>query len=129
MAISMHRPTIIDERELEAIAGVPENIFTPQNLQNFESEFLKYVGFGCPNLELGPDAKPKVRGSTDISCGPNSITLTLRTQKPMNGLMYAQNFHGDSRCVLVADGKDRELSMTFIDGTCGVSKSVAPVSF
>jgi hypothetical protein len=56
MAVSMHRPTMVDTRELEAIAGVPENIFTPQNLQNFESEFLKYVGFGCPNLELGPDA-------------------------------------------------------------------------
>ncbi|KAI6176874.1 hypothetical protein M3Y97_00846100 [Aphelenchoides bicaudatus] len=113
MAVSMHKPTMIDTRELEAIAGVPENIFIPQNLQNFESEFLKYVGFGCPGLELGHDAKPKVRGSTDINCGPNSITLTLRTQKPMNGLMYAQSFHNDPSCVLVANGKDRELSLSF----------------
>jgi hypothetical protein len=69
--------------------------------------------------------EPKVRGSTDISCGPNSMTLTLRTQKPMNGLMYAQSFHNDPRCKLVANGRDRELSLTFMEGTCGVTKSVA----
>lgn len=56
MAISMHRPTLVDVRELESLSGSPEGIFTPQNMQNFEAEFLKYVGFGCPNLELGPDA-------------------------------------------------------------------------
>jgi hypothetical protein len=52
----MHRPTILDDRELESIAGSSEGVFTPQNMQNFESEFMKYVGFGCPNLDLGPDA-------------------------------------------------------------------------
>jgi hypothetical protein len=45
----------------------------------------------------------------------------------MNGLMYAQSFHNDPRCVLIANGKDRELSLSFLDGTCGVSKTVAPV--
>lgn len=52
-------------------------------------------------MELGPDAVPRVRGATDVTCGPNSITFTVRTQKPMTGLMYAQQYYDDEKCVKV----------------------------
>uniref|UniRef100_A0A1I7XAS4 VWFA domain-containing protein n=1 Tax=Heterorhabditis bacteriophora TaxID=37862 RepID=A0A1I7XAS4_HETBA len=90
---------------------------------DFEVEFLKHVGFGCEGLDLGPDAKPRVRGATDVSCTSNSVTFTVRTQRPMHGLMYAQHFHDDTRCVLVNDGSTREVSITFLEGTCGLSKT------
>ncbi|KAI6201597.1 hypothetical protein M3Y96_00859100 [Aphelenchoides besseyi] len=128
MAITLHHPTLVDQMELETIASKPENIFTPANLPTFESEFLRYIGFGCskyPSAVIGSDSQPRVRGSTDVTCDANSITFTVRTQKPMNGLMYAQQYHNDPRCVHVANGEDRELSITFVDGTCGVTKSIA----
>ena len=128
IAVSMSYPPKSDENELAIMADSPDHAFTPKNIQGFESIFLNYVGFGCPGLKLGPDAVPRVRGATDVTCGPNSVTFTVRTQKPMSGLMYAQLFHDDSKCVHVADGNSRELTITFIEGTCGLSKTPSPVS-
>ncbi|CAD5215908.1 unnamed protein product [Bursaphelenchus okinawaensis] len=126
IAVSLHQPTQVDSRELENIAGSADMVFTPNNLHDFETAFLRFVGFGCPNLNLGPDAKPRVRGATDVNCGANFLKFTVRTQRPMNGLMYAQGFHDKQDCVLVADGKNRELSITIREGTCGLTKSVSP---
>ncbi|VDO17339.1 unnamed protein product [Haemonchus placei] len=64
---------------------------------------MKHVGFGCEGMELGPDAKPRVRGATDISCNSNSVTLTVRTQRPMHGHAYADHFHNSPQCTLVGD--------------------------
>ncbi|CAD5221877.1 unnamed protein product [Bursaphelenchus xylophilus] len=126
IAVSMHQPTLVDSRELENIAGTQDLVFTPNNLHEFEATFLHFVGFGCPNLDLGPDAKPRVRGATDVVCGANFLKFTVRTQRPMNGLMYAQGFHDKQDCLLIADGKNRELSITLREGTCGLTKTVAP---
>uniref|UniRef100_A0A914YXT9 Uncharacterized protein n=1 Tax=Panagrolaimus superbus TaxID=310955 RepID=A0A914YXT9_9BILA len=123
ISVSMSHPPNIDEHELAVMADSPDYVFTPKNIQLFEETFLKYVGFGCPGVKLGPDATPRVRGATDVSCGPNSVTFTVRTQKPMNGLMYAQQFNDDARCVHVAAGNSRELSITFNEGTCGLAKT------
>ncbi|KAI6240169.1 hypothetical protein M3Y99_00504300 [Aphelenchoides fujianensis] len=123
-AVSMHRPTMVDQRELENIAGVPENVFTPQNLQNFESEFLKFVGFGCPNMQLGPDS---TACSWINRCQLRAEFHHVHRAHPeADERAYAQEFHHDSRCVHVANGESRELSITFLEGTCGVTKSVAP---
>ena len=46
----------VDEAELLMIAGDNSRVFAPWNIQNFEAEFLKYVGFGCEGVDLGPDA-------------------------------------------------------------------------
>uniref|UniRef100_A0AC34QTC8 Uncharacterized protein n=1 Tax=Panagrolaimus sp. JU765 TaxID=591449 RepID=A0AC34QTC8_9BILA len=126
IAVSMSYPPDSDERELLAIADNAAHAFTPKNMQHFESLFLHYVGFGCPGLVLGPNSTPRVRGATDVSCGPNSVTFTVRTQKPMNGLMYAQLFHDDAKCIHVANGNTRELTITFLEGTCGLSKTPSP---
>lgn len=50
---------------------------------------------------MGVEAKPRIRGATDVTCGPTSVTFTVRTQKPMTGLMYAQQYHDDPKCVKV----------------------------
>uniref|UniRef100_A0A0M3IEN4 ZP domain-containing protein n=1 Tax=Ascaris lumbricoides TaxID=6252 RepID=A0A0M3IEN4_ASCLU len=121
-AVSMTPSPYVDEGELLNISQDPSKVFTPANIQEFESELLRYVGFGCPGMELGPDAVPRVRGATDVTCGPNSITFTVRTQKPMTGLMYAQQYYDDEKCVKVTDGSSREVSITFVEGTCGLSK-------
>ncbi|VDM67252.1 unnamed protein product, partial [Strongylus vulgaris] len=86
-----------------------------------------HVGFGCEGLELGPDAEPRVRGATDVTCNANSITLTVRTQRAMHGRMYAQNFHDAPECSLASDGSSRELSITFQDGECGLYKTPSQV--
>uniref|UniRef100_A0A7E4ZWU6 VWFA domain-containing protein n=1 Tax=Panagrellus redivivus TaxID=6233 RepID=A0A7E4ZWU6_PANRE len=123
IAVAMSYPPQVDEHELQLIADSPDFAFTPKNVQEFEGAFLKFVGFGCPGLVLGPNATPRVRGATDVTCGPNSVTFTVRTQKPMNGLMYAQQFNDDPKCVHVANGVSRELTLTFVEGTCGLSKT------
>lgn len=45
----------------------------------------------------------------------------------MNGLMYAQQFNDDAKCVHVANGNSRELSIIFNEGTCGLAKTPTPV--
>uniref|UniRef100_A0A0N5AE05 VWFA domain-containing protein n=1 Tax=Syphacia muris TaxID=451379 RepID=A0A0N5AE05_9BILA len=124
-AISLTSSPYVDEAELLFIAQDERRVFTPSNEQEFEAEFLKYVGFGCPGYDLGVEAQPRVRGATDVSCGPNSVTFTVRTQKPMTGLMYAQQYHDDPKCVKVTDGSSREVSITFVEGTCGLSKTAS----
>uniref|UniRef100_A0A914H516 Uncharacterized protein n=1 Tax=Globodera rostochiensis TaxID=31243 RepID=A0A914H516_GLORO len=123
MAISLNHPTNSNERELLAIAGRKEHVFTQKNLQSFEKTFLKFVGFGCEGIELGVNATPRIRGATDITCGPDSITLTVRTTKPMHGLIYAHRFHNDPQCALRSNGANRENSLTFKVGHCGVQKT------
>ncbi|KAI1721088.1 von willebrand factor type A domain-containing protein [Ditylenchus destructor] len=126
MAVSMNFPQNTDEDELFTMTQDTEHVFTSKNIQKFEPAFLKFVGFGCPGMTLGPDAAPRVRGATDISCGPNSVTFTVRTQRPMSGLMYAQSYHDDPRCSLTASGNNRELTITFVEGNCGLIKAPAP---
>ncbi|KJH50767.1 von Willebrand factor type A domain protein [Dictyocaulus viviparus] len=109
LAVSVTPEPHVDTAELLDIAGNQSRVFTPKNAQDFEAELMKYVGFGCEGLELGPDAildfiEPRVRGATDVSCNESSVMLTVRTQRPMNGLMYAQNFYDDPRCLLNRDG-------------------------
>ncbi|EYC42286.1 hypothetical protein Y032_0537g3123 [Ancylostoma ceylanicum] len=137
VAVSVTPRPYVDEAELLQIAGDQSRVFTPRNahvwqylelalkylFQEFESELMKHVGFGCEGLELGPDAKPRVRGATDVTCDANSITFTVRTQRPMHGLMYAQHFHDIPECTLVNDGSSREVSITFHDGQCGLYKT------
>ncbi|PIO75043.1 von Willebrand factor type A domain protein [Teladorsagia circumcincta] len=125
LAVSVTPRPYVDEAELLMIAGDQTRVFTPKNAQNFEAELMKHVGFGCEGLELGPDAKPRVRGATDVSCDANSVTLTVRTQRPMHGLVYAQHFHDTPQCSLTSDASSREVSITFRDGTCGLSKTPA----
>uniref|UniRef100_A0A915CNC4 Uncharacterized protein n=1 Tax=Ditylenchus dipsaci TaxID=166011 RepID=A0A915CNC4_9BILA len=126
IAVSMNHPQNTDEDELLTITADPEHVFTTKNIQQFEPAFLKFVGFGCPGLTLGPDSAPRVRGATDISCGPNSVSFTVRTQRPMSGLMYAQQYHDDPKCSLTASGNSRELTISFAEGTCGLIKSPSP---
>lgn len=123
LAVSVTPRPYVDEAELLSIAGDQSRVFTPANAQNFEAELMKHVGFGCEGLELGPDAKPRVRGATDVTCDANSMTFTVRTQRPMQGLMYAQHFHEDPHCTLVTDGSSRQISITFRDGQCGLTRS------
>ncbi|KAK6028827.1 von Willebrand factor type A domain protein [Ostertagia ostertagi] len=125
LAVSVTPRPYVDEAELLAITGDQTRVFTPKNAQNFEAELMKHVGFGCEGLELGPDAKPRVRGATDVTCDANSVTLTVRTQRPMHGLVYAQHFHDTPQCSLTSDASSREVSITFRDGTCGLSKTPA----
>jgi hypothetical protein len=47
----------VDEAELLTIAGDERHVFIPSNLHEFETQFLKYVGFGCVGIELGPQAR------------------------------------------------------------------------
>ncbi|KHJ83289.1 hypothetical protein OESDEN_17014 [Oesophagostomum dentatum] len=102
LAVSVTPRPYVDEAELLLIAGDQSRVFTPRNAHEFEAELMKHVGFGCEGLELGPDAKPRVRGATDVTCDSNSITLTVRTQRPMHGLMYAQHFNDEPGCMLVS---------------------------
>ncbi|GMT18616.1 hypothetical protein PFISCL1PPCAC_9913, partial [Pristionchus fissidentatus] len=122
IAVSVAGRPYVDERELLSIAGSPERVFTPTNLQEFEHEFFKYVGFGCPGAELGKDAKPTIRGATDVSCDASSLTFTVRTQKPMKGMMYAQKYQDSQECVLHTDGSDREVTIKFQAGSCGLER-------
>lgn len=56
IAVSMSYPPNVDERELAIMADSPDMAFTPKNIQLFEQTFLRFVGFGCPGIILGPDA-------------------------------------------------------------------------
>ncbi|CAJ0598603.1 unnamed protein product [Cylicocyclus nassatus] len=123
IAVSVTPRPYVDEAELLQIAGDQSRVFTPRNAHEFEAELMKHVGFGCEGLELGPDAKPRVRGATDVTCNANSMSLTVRTQRPMHGLMYAQNYHDTPACTLASDGSSRELTITFRDGECGLYKT------
>ena len=45
-----------DERELLSIAGDASRVFLmPDSLDRFEQELFKYVGVGCPGVDLGKD--------------------------------------------------------------------------
>ncbi|CAI4221072.1 unnamed protein product [Auanema sp. JU1783] len=123
LAVSVTPRPLVDEAELLMIAGDPSRVFTPRNLQDFENEFMKYVGFGCEGITLDSNAKPQIRGATDVTCNANSVTFTVRTQRPMQGLMYAQHYHDDENCVLITRGDTREVSITLREGTCGVTKT------
>ncbi|XGW16025.1 hypothetical protein V3C99_001460 [Haemonchus contortus] len=123
LAVSVAPRPYVHEDELLAIAGDQKRFFTPRSAQGFEAELMKHVGFGCEGVELGPDAKPRVRGATDISCNSNSVTFTVRTQRPMHGHAYADNFHNSPQCTLRSDGSSREISITFREGTCGLTKT------
>ncbi|GMR41897.1 hypothetical protein PMAYCL1PPCAC_12092, partial [Pristionchus mayeri] len=122
IAVSVAGRPYVDEKELLAIAGSPERVFTPTNLQEFEHEFFKYVGFGCPGAELAKDAKPTIRGATDVSCDVSSLTFTVRTQKPMKGMMYAQRYQDSEECILHTDGSEREVTIKFRAGSCGMDR-------
>lgn len=74
-------------------------IFKIIAFQDFETKFLPFIGFGCVGVDLGPDPEPRIRGATDVTCNENSVTFTVRTQRPMAGLMYAQRYHDDTKCV------------------------------
>ncbi|KAJ1368010.1 hypothetical protein KIN20_029058 [Parelaphostrongylus tenuis] len=89
--------------------------YDAQSLTTLAQQLRVYLVF-CPY-------EPRVRGATDITCDEHSVSLTVRTQRPMNGLMYAQNFHDNSRCFLVTNGASREASLTFHEGECGLSKT------
>uniref|UniRef100_A0A1I8EH82 von Willebrand factor type A domain-containing protein n=1 Tax=Wuchereria bancrofti TaxID=6293 RepID=A0A1I8EH82_WUCBA len=115
-AITLTPAPYADESELLSITQNTDHIFTP----DFEVKFLPYIGFGCIGLDLGLDPEPRIRGATDITCDGGSLTFTVRTQRPMTGLMYAQQYHDDMRCV--TDGSSREISITFYEGTCGLIK-------
>lgn len=52
-AVSMTPRPNVDESELLVIAREKSRVFTPENLQTFETEFAKFVGFGCPGIDLG----------------------------------------------------------------------------
>ena len=120
MAVSITPRPGVDEAELLMIAGDKSRVFTPDNLQDFETEFTKYIGFGCEGLELDNNSskgksivirrtlrntEPLIRGATDIRCDESSVTLVVRTQREMSGLVYAQNYHDDAKCLKV--GLDR----------------------
>ncbi|KAK6101907.1 von Willebrand factor type A domain family protein [Brugia pahangi] len=122
-AITLTPAPYADESELLSITQNTDHIFTPINLKDFEIKFLPYIGFGCIGLDLGLDPEPRIRGATDISCDGGSLTFTVRTQRPMTGLMYAQQYHDDMRCI--TDGSSREISITFYEGTCGLIKTPA----
>ncbi|ETN77043.1 von Willebrand factor type A domain protein [Necator americanus] len=128
LAVSVTPRPYVDEAELLQIAGEQSRVFTPRNAHEFEAELMKHVGFGCEGLELGPDSKPRVRGATDVTCNSNSVTFTVRTQRPMHGLMYAQHFHDIPECTVRNDGSSREVSITFYDGQCGLYKTPSQVS-
>ncbi|VDL84595.1 unnamed protein product [Nippostrongylus brasiliensis] len=123
LAVSVTPRPYVDEAELLHIAGHQSRVFIPSNTQNFEGELMKHVGFGCQGVDLGPDAKPRVRGATDVTCDAHSVTFTVRTQRAMHGLMYAHHYHDDHQCTLVSDGKSREVSITFREGRCGLTKT------
>lgn len=56
IAVSIAERPRVDEAELLMIAGDHSRVFAPWNLQEFEAELMKHVGFGCDGIELGPDA-------------------------------------------------------------------------
>ncbi|CAI5446482.1 unnamed protein product [Caenorhabditis angaria] len=111
IAVSVTPRPLVDEAELLLISGEPGRAFSPPNLQNFEKEFMKYVGFGCDGIELPPDAKPQVRGATEVKCTENSMSIIVRTQRALQGLMKGT-------CGLVktpsADGDGYHLNITVI---------------
>ncbi|KAM3723755.1 Cuticlin-6 [Dirofilaria immitis] len=122
-AVTLTAAPYADEGELLSMTQNIDHVFTPVNLKDFESKFLPFIGFGCVGLDLGPAPKPRIRGATDVSCDKNSVTFTVRTQRPMTGLMYAQQYHDDTKCVKKSDGLSREISITFYEGTCGLTKT------
>ncbi|VDK86223.1 unnamed protein product [Litomosoides sigmodontis] len=122
-AITLTSAPYADEGELLSITQNVDHVFMPVNLKDFEAKFSPYVGFGCVGLRLGPDPEPRIRGATDITCDESSLTFTVRTQRPMTGLMYAQQYYDDTRCVKITDGSSREISITFYEGTCGLIKA------
>lgn len=89
---------------------------------------MKYVGFGCDGIELPPDAKPQVRGATDVKCTEHSMSIVVRTQRALQGLMYAHNYHDEPDCMIRKTDNSREIQMTFTEGTCGLVKTPSAVS-
>ncbi|CAB3401343.1 unnamed protein product [Caenorhabditis bovis] len=123
IAVSVTPRPLVDEAELLLIAGDAKRAFSPPNLSEFESEFMKYVGFGCDGIELPPDAKPQVRGATDIKCTENSMSIVVRTQRPLQGLMYAHHYHDVPECMIRKTDNSREVQISFTEGTCGLTKT------
>uniref|UniRef100_A0A8R1DV22 ZP domain-containing protein n=1 Tax=Caenorhabditis japonica TaxID=281687 RepID=A0A8R1DV22_CAEJA len=123
IAVSVTPRPLVDEAELQLIAGDAKRAFTPPNLHDFEGEFMKHVGFGCDGIELPPDAKPQVRGATDVKCTENSMSIVVRTQRALQGLMYAHNYHDEPDCMIRKTDNSREIQMTFTEGTCGLVKT------
>lgn len=68
------------------------------------------------------NSEPRVRGATDVLCGAGFLKFTVRTQRPMEGVMYAHGHHDDLNCALLADGQQSELTLTFREGTCGLRR-------
>ncbi|KAL4002843.1 von Willebrand factor type A domain family protein [Acanthocheilonema viteae] len=124
-AITLTPSPYADESELLSITQNADHIFTPVNLKDFETKFLPYIGFGCVGVDLGSNPEPRIRGATDITCDSNSLTFTVRTRRTMTGIMYAQQYYDDTRCVKITDGSSREISITFYEGTCGLIKMPA----
>uniref|UniRef100_A0A8R1U1C6 Uncharacterized protein n=1 Tax=Onchocerca volvulus TaxID=6282 RepID=A0A8R1U1C6_ONCVO len=139
-AVTLTPAPYADESELLSMTQNTDHVFTPDNLENFESKFLPFIGFGCIGVDLGSNPKPRIRGATDVTCDKSSVTFTVRTQRPMIGLMYAQQYHDDRKCVEASlklllmclfnnlflqktDGSSREISITFYEGTCGLIKT------
>ncbi|VDO36259.1 unnamed protein product, partial [Onchocerca flexuosa] len=120
-AVTLTPAPYADESELLSMTQNTDHVFTPDNLEDFESKFLPFIGFGCIGVNLGPNPKPRIRGATDVICDKSSVTFTVRTQRPMIGLMYAQQYHDDTKCK--TDGSSREISITFYEGTCGLIKT------
>ncbi|CAP28695.2 Protein CBG09096 [Caenorhabditis briggsae] len=128
IAVSVTPRPLVDEAELRLIAGSEKRAFTPPNLHEFESEFMKYVGFGCDGIELPPDAKPQVRGATDVKCTEHSMSIVVRTQRALQGLMYAHMYHDEPECMMKKTDNNREIQMTFMEGKCGLVKTPSAVS-
>ncbi|NP_001317785.1 von Willebrand factor type A domain protein [Caenorhabditis elegans] len=123
IAVSVTPRPLVDEAELRLIAGSEKRAFTPPNLHDFESEFMKYVGFGCDGIELPPDAKPQVRGATDVKCTEHSMSIVVRTQRALQGVMYAHMYHDEPECMIRKTDNSREIQMTFTEGKCGLVKT------
>uniref|UniRef100_A0A1I7TB33 von Willebrand factor type A domain protein n=1 Tax=Caenorhabditis tropicalis TaxID=1561998 RepID=A0A1I7TB33_9PELO len=125
IAVSVTPRPLVDEAELRLIAGSEKRAFTPPNLHDFEGEFMKYVGFGCDGIELPPDAKPQVRGATDVKCTEHSMSIVVRTQRALQGVMYAHMYHDEPECMIRKTDNNREIQMTFTEGKCGLVKTPA----
>lgn len=89
---------------------------------------MKYVGFGCDGIELPPDAKPQVRGATDVKCTEHSMSIVVRTQRALQGVMYAHMYHDEPECMIRKTDNSREIQMTFTEGKCGLVKTPTAVS-
>ncbi|VDK62130.1 unnamed protein product [Onchocerca ochengi] len=96
-AVTLTPAPYADESELLSMTQNTDHVFTPDNLENFESKFLPFIGFGCIGVDLGSNPKPRIRGATDVTCDKSSVTFTVRTQRPMIGLIKPTDHPEKSR--------------------------------